>query len=279
MSLIRVGCDLEYNVTQQTNFMFHVAAAQTPHQHVGDEIFRVTPATKTTIKKVGNEGNRIVRLQAEPGTLHIQYAATVNLQPDVEHPPKIAESLYEDLPDDVLHYLNPSRYCESDRLSRMAWKTFGKLAPGYSRVQKICDWTYDNLQYISGSTDARTSACDSLIQGAGVCRDFAHVAITLCRALCIPARYVSGYAVGLQPPDFHGFFEVFLDGGWYLFDATRMVQRKGLVRIGTGSDASDASFATVIGAATMLKMNVHAEALTPDNNKDRQAANMAISTV
>jgi len=76
MSLIRVGCDLEYNVTQQTNFMFHVAAAQTPHQHVGDEIFRVTPATKTTIKKVGNEGNRIVRLQAEPGTLHIQYAAT-----------------------------------------------------------------------------------------------------------------------------------------------------------------------------------------------------------
>jgi transglutaminase-like putative cysteine protease len=279
MSLIKVGCELEYNVTQPTNFMFHVAVAQTDHQRIKNETFKVTPAMKATIKKVGFEANRIVRLQVKPGPLQIQYEATVDFRPDVENPPDIGESLYEELPDNVLYYLNPSRYCESDRLSRMAWKTFGELAPGYSRVEKICSWTHDHLQYLSGSTDARSSACDALVQGAGVCRDFAHVAITFCRALCIPARYVSGYAVGLKPPDFHGFFEAYLDGGWYLFDATRMVQRNGLVRIGTGRDAADASFATVIGAATMLKMNVHAEALAAGKNEDQQNGDMAISTV
>jgi transglutaminase-like putative cysteine protease len=277
MSLIRVGCELEYNVTQQTNFIFQIAAAETAYQRVTNETFEMTPHIKAAIKRAGVEGNRIVRLQVEPNVLKIHYQATVGLQPDVENPPEIAESLYEELPDEVLPYLNPSRYCESDRLSRMAWKTFGELAPGYSRIEKICDWTHDHLQYLSGSTDARSSACDALVQGAGVCRDFAHVAITFCRALCIPARYVSGYAVGLQPPDFHGFFEAYLGNGWYLFDATRMVQRKGLVRIGTGRDAADASFATVIGAATMTKMHVYAEELTADN--DKQAGDMAISTV
>ena len=279
MSLIKVGCELEYNVAQPTNFMFHVAAAETSHQHISDEIFQATPSTKATIKNVGSEGNRIVRLQAQPGPLKIRYEATVDLQPEMENPPELVETPYEDLPDEVLRYLNPSRYCESDRLSRMAWKIFGELAPGYSRVEKICDWTHANLQYLSGSTDARSSACDVLIQGAGVCRDFAHLAIALCRALCIPARYVSGYAVGLKPPDFHGFFEVYLGNGWYLFDATRMAQRKALVRIGTGRDAADASFATVIGGAAMLKMNVHAEQLGADKNKDKRSGDMAISTV
>jgi transglutaminase-like putative cysteine protease len=279
MSLIKVGCELEYNVTQQTSCMFLVAAAQTDFQRVRDETFKVTPSKKATIKSVGLEGNRIVRLQVKPGPLKIQYDATVDLRPDLENPPDIAESLYEELPDEVLPYLNPSRYCESDRLSRMAWKNFGELAPGYSRVEKICDWTNDHLQYLSGSTDVRSSACDVLVQGAGVCRDFAHVAITFCRALCIPARYVSGYAVGLKPQDFHGFFEAYLGNGWYLFDATRMVQSKGLVRIGTGRDAADASFATVIGAATMLQMSVHAEEITADRNKGKQNGDMAISTV
>ncbi len=278
MSLIKVGCELEYQVAQHTNFMFNIAVAETPFQRVNTETIQVTPDKNAAIKTIGSEGNRILRLQAEPGTLRIKYEATVNLQPEVENPPSIAEVPYEEIPDDVLRYLNPSRYCESDRLSRMAFKTFGSVSPGYTRVEKICDWTHANLQYMSGSTDARTSACDALIQGAGVCRDYAHVAITFCRAMCIPARYVSGYAVGLQPPDFHGFFEAYLDGGWYLFDATRMVQRKGLVRIGTGRDASDASFATVIGAATLLKMNVYAEDLAPDKN-NKQSAEMAISTV
>jgi len=117
---------------------------------------------------------------------------------------------------------------------------------------------------VAGSTDARSSACDVLVQRAGVCRDFAHVALTLCRALSIPARYVSGYAVGLNPPDFHGFFEAYLGTRWYLFDATRMAPRDGLVRIGTGRDAADAAFATVIGAATLKDMTVSAQELTDE---------------
>ena len=122
------------------------------------------------------------------------------------------------------------------------------------------------------------SACDVLVQRAGVCRDFAHVALTLCRALSIPARYVSGYAVGLAPPDFHGFFEAYLGTRWYLFDATRMAPCDGLVRIGTGRDAADAAFATIIGAATLKGMTVSAQELTDEIAAQPKADEPAIST-
>ena len=138
------------------------------------------------------------------------------------------------------------------------------MPTGYSRVDQICNWVNANIDYVAGSTDASSSACDVLIQRAGVCRDFAHVSIALCRALGIPARYVSGYAVGLEPPDFHGFFEVYLDDRWYLFDATRMAPVSGLVRIGIGHDASDTSFANIVGQATMKFIKV--EATSADAN-------------
>ena len=130
----------------------------------------------------------------------------------------------------------------------------------------------------SNISDACSSACDVLVQRAGVCRDFAHVALTLCRALSIPARYVSGYAVGLNPPDFHGFFEAYLGTRWYLFDATRMAPRDGLVRIGTGRDAADAAFATVIGAATLKDMTVSAQELTDEIAAQPTGDEPAIST-
>src|SRR4029450_11043942 len=241
MSIIRVGCELRYRVTAPTSFLFNVAVANTSHQTVRQEHFTIVPQNEYTVENVGEEGNRIVRLQAKVGDFSLQYQATVTLEPEVDDPPTIMEAEHPELPSEVLPYLNPSRYCESDRLLRLAGKEFGEIAPGYSRVAAICDWTHARLDYLAGSTDARTSACDVLVQRAGVCRDYAHLAITLCRALCIPARYVSGYAVGLTPPDFHGFFEAYLGSRWYLFDATRMTPRNGVGRICTGRDAADGS--------------------------------------
>ena len=263
MSLMHVGCELHYSVTGPTSFLFNVAVAHTAHQTVRHEVFTLNPLYEYVVNDVGSEGNRVLRLQAKAGALTLRYQATVGLQPDI---------------DEVLPYLNPSRYCESDRLPRLTLKEFGNVAPGYSRVAAICDWTHARLDYLAGSTDARTSACDVLVQRAGVCRDYAHLAITLCRALCIPARYVSGYAVELTPPDFHGFFEAYLGSRWYLFDATRMTPRNGLVRIGTGRDAADASFATIIGAAMLQQMTVSAEALTDEIEEKPGSDTPAIST-
>lgn len=278
MSLINVGCELHYCVTASTSFLFNVVVAHTAHQAVRQEVFTVNPPYEYGMSDVGSEGNRVVRFQAKPGSLTLRYRATVVLQPEIDDPPAIGESEHAELPSEVLPYLNPSRYCESDRLPRFALKEFGQLAPGYSRVSAVCDWTYAHLDYLAGSTDARTSACDVVVQRAGVCRDYAHLAIALCRALCIPARYVSGYAVGLTPPDFHGFFEAYLGSRWYLFDATRLAPRNGLVRIGTGRDAADAAFATLIGAATLQRMTVSAKELTDEIEEEPGGDKPAIST-
>ena len=278
MSIIRVACELRYRVTAPTSFLFNVAVANTSHQAVRQEHFTIVPHAEYTVENVGEEGNRVVRLQAKVGDFSLQYQATVTLEPEVDDPPTIMEAEHPELPSEVLPYLNPSRYCESDRLLRLAGKEFGEIAPGYSRVAAICDWTHARLDYVAGSTDARSSACDVLVQRAGVCRDFAHVALTLCRALSIPARYVSGYAVGLNPPDFHGFFEAYLGTRWYLFDATRMAPRDGLVRIGTGRDAADAAFATVIGSATLKDMTVSAQELTDEIAAQPTGDGPAIST-
>jgi transglutaminase-like putative cysteine protease len=259
MSIIDVSSCLRYQVLRPTSFLFNVAAAPTEHQIVTSEHCYINGSREVHFVAVGVEGNRVLRLQAEPGDLELRYSARVRLEPQMTDAEKIGEVNFDDLPEQVLPYLNPSRYCESDRLSRLAVRQFGDMAPGHQRVQAICDWVHSMLVYLSGSTDARSSASDVLVQGAGVCRDYAHLAISLCRAICVPARYVSGYAVGLQPPDFHGFFEAYLDGGWYLFDATRMVSNQALVRIGSGRDASDAAFATIIGSAILQEMVVKAD--------------------
>ena len=278
MSLIRVGCELHYQVTASTSFLFHVTAANTPHQAVHYEEIRVEPEKEYDICYLGAEDNRVFRLQAIPGELTLHYQARVSLKPAVDSPPQIPEAEHPELPEEALPYLNPSRYCESDRLAAFAMAEFGHLDRGYSRVSAICKWTYEHLKYQSGSTNASTGACDVIILRTGVCRDYAHLAIALCRALCIPARYVSGYAVALEPPDFHGFFEAYLGDHWYLFDATRLAPLEGLVRIGMGRDAADVSFATIIGAAILKNKVVTAQELTEEIPRQAAPDQPAVST-
>ena len=279
MSLIEVSSELAYQVNEPTDFLFNVAVSKTNYQSIRDESVSVTPEVSYEMFQIGDEHNRLLRLKADPGSFTLAYQAVVNLMPELDNPPAIDEASYGELPSEVLVYLNPSRYCESDRLVRFAQQEFVKLEHGFSRVTAICNWIHTFLTYTPGTTDSRTSACDVLIQRTGVCRDYAHLAISLCRALCIPARYVAGYAVGLEPPDFHGFFEAYLGNRWYLFDATRMAPTNGLVRISTGRDAADASFATIIGAAIFQQMTVTAKELTHEIQDQPSQDEPAVSTV
>jgi len=186
--------------------------------------------------------------------LLVRYAATVDIDHHVGSPAGIEECRISQLPSTVLPYIYPSRYCQSDRLHRFATREFGNLRLGYGRVQAIQDWVRGRTVFLSGSSNGSTSAVDTLTEQVGVCRDFAHLMIALCRAVNIPARFVTGIDYGadpaLGPTDFHAYVETFLGNRWYLFDPTGVSPPMGLVRIGTGRDAADASFATIFGAVT-----------------------------
>ncbi len=183
----------------------------------------------------------------------------------------------EDLPDDVLIYTLPSRFCLSDTLSDMAWQLFGNTEPGWARVQAICDWVHSNIRFQYGSSNSLTTAADICQQGVGVCRDFAHLAVTFCRAMNIPARYVFGYLpdIGVPPPDdpmdFCAWMEVYLGGRWFTFDPRNNQPRIGRVLIGRGRDALDVAMVTSYGSPRLAKMTVWADEVLPSSS-DAQAA-------
>lgn len=259
MRTVKVRCRLEYEVRRPTTFLFNIAARQTPGQHILEEAFTIDPEAPLDACRVGLEGDRLHRLLAEPGQLTLEYAATVQLDPNVQAPDEVEQDDLIELPAETLPYLYPSRYCESDLLARFAHEEFGDAPPGHRRVQAICDWVNRQLDYTPGSTTATTTASDVLLSRTGVCRDYAHLAVALSRALGVPTRYLSVYAVDLDPPDFHGVVEAYLGGHWYLFDPSRLAPLEGFVRIGSGRDAADVAFANVVGDATLANKEVSAE--------------------
>ena len=271
----KVGCELNYDISSASTFIFNIRAVENEYQKILASQMLVKPDYHREEYIVPNIDNSYLRLSVPEGKLDISYQATVDLAHSIDHPDEIKELAPAELPLDVIHYLYPSRYCQSDRLMKLAQDEFGNCQPGYARVKAICDWIYHKVTYLSGSSDAHTSAYDTVTERAGVCRDFAHLGITFCRALNIPARFVSAYAWQLQPPDFHACFEAFLGGKWYLFDATRLAPTEGLVRIGTGKDAADTAFATVFGAVQLNQMNVYIDCL---DNESTEAGGKAIST-
>jgi len=273
--IVQLHSELTYLVETPTTILLQVAAMKTSWQFIKDELLTVNPSTPVDYLQTGPLGNRACRLSLQPGSTTIHYSATATLAPKQPVNSSLNELDYTKLPADVLPYLNPSRYCESDKLGKFAADTFGHMNRGFDRVSKIADWVFNSLSYTPGSTGPSTTACDVLLQRTGVCRDYAHLAIALCRSLGIPARYVSGYAVNLEPPDFHGFFEAFLGGDWILFDATKLAPVSGFVRIGAGRDAADVAFATLIGQATLTGITV--QAIDPEQTHD-DPNNEAIST-
>ena len=258
------GCKLEYNIVSDSTFIFNIAVADTENQKIISESLELTPQLtyEKSVEAIVN--NRYFKINVPPGQLKLSYQAEVEVNYVDQDPSQITETLPCDLPVEMFKYIYPSRYCESDRLLRLAESEFGDLQPGYSRITAICNWIYDHVDYVSGSTDAQTSAFNTVTERNGVCRDFAHLGIALCRALNIPARFASGYAYNLVPPDFHAYFEAYLGGSWYIFDATRLVPLEGLIRIGTGRDAADISFATIFGSVEMTNMELFVNSLNQD---------------
>jgi transglutaminase-like putative cysteine protease len=175
----------------------------------------------------------------------------------------------ENLPDEVLLYTLPSRFCLSDVLSDTAWQLFGNTEPGWARVQAICDWVHNNIGFQYGTSNPQTTAIDVYEQRVGVCRDFTHLAVTFCRALNIPTRYVFGYLpdIGVPiadaPMDFCAWMEVYLGNRWWTFDPRNNTPRIGRVLIGRGRDALDVAMVTSYGSPTLKQMIVWADEATP----------------
>ncbi|WP_235582233.1 transglutaminase family protein [Rhizobacter sp. Root1221] len=250
-----VDCELAYDLTGDCDFLFQIHALNGMGQQLISESLEVTPAVATHIFEDPTVHHRFLRLRAGAGPLTLRYRAQVRRLPDPDASEAV-ELPIADLPDDILHNLMPTRYCESDLLGRAAQKLFCGHPPGFARVQAICDWIHDNIDYQVGATVVTTTARDVFLYRAGVCRDFAHLGITFCRALNIPARLVVGYArFDDPPPDFHAVFEAYLGGQWVLFDPTRMSPMAELIRIAMGRDAKDVAFATIFGPAVMTRMN------------------------
>ena len=250
-----IDCVLSYQVQGRSDFLFQIHALHGRDQTVLSESLTVTPQGPVHVFADPMQSHRFTRLQIEAGTLELHYQARVcrTIEPVDFGAQEVPIGL---LPDELLHHLMPTRYCESDLLSHATQKLFGALPQGYARVQAICDWIHQNVDYKLGSSNATTTACDVFTNRAGVCRDFAHLGVTFCRALNIPARLVVGYArFSDPPPDFHAVFEAYLGGGWMLFDATRMSPLDELVRIASGRDAKDVAFATIFGPAAMSAMS------------------------
>ena len=214
---------------------------------------------------VDGYGNRCERFALAAGDSQITYEADLVLSAPADlielDAPEIPVA---SLPDEVMNFVMPSRFCLPDELGHEAWQRFGDLEPGWGRVQTIVDYVHEHLEWVSGASNPWTTAADAYRAGQGVCRDFAHLAITFCRALNIPARYVFGYIpnIGVAPPpepmDFAAWFEAYLDGRWHTFDARNNVPRTGRVVVGRGRDAVDVALITSFGPLTLTDFEVRA---------------------
>jgi len=266
MVRLQFSIELQYDIAPPgCDFIFSIHAAHTPQQQVVREAMQFSQPLPYNLFTDPVTHTRYLRLQSPPGAFSVQYEATVDVGHHQADPAQIGEVAVANLPGEVLPYLYPSRYCQSDRLLRFAALEFGHLWQGYSRVQAIRDWVVERVTFRSNSSDGNTSAVDTLVEKVGVCRDFTHLMIALCRALNIPARFATGIDYGanpvLGPPDFHAYVEAYLGDRWYLFDASGVAIPMGFVRLGTGRDAADTAFATIFGGVAGSAPRIHIQAV------------------
>jgi len=258
----RVNASLKYSVDIPSTLILNLHALRTPNQAVLEEAFTVTPYMKVEELLSTHGENRFIRVEIpNPANICISYKATIDNCYKIVDLDAAKEYTVAEMKPDVLPYLFPSRYCQSDKLYRFAHNAFGSLTTQYSKVVALTDWIHHNVEYLSGSTNSQTSAYETITEQAGVCRDFAHLGIALCRALTIPARYFTGYAYQLNPPDFHACFEAYLGGEWILFDATKLAPLNGMVKIATGRDAADSALASIFGKVTLDSIDVGSDFL------------------
>lgn len=260
-----MGCDFDLQTTMATSAVLQVAPHGDHHSTIDAERWS---GLGDHHRFLDEHANRCERFVVPPGPSRISYRAEVTVAgvPDPVSP-DATEAPPEALDDELLRWVLPSRFCHPDELGAVAWDRFGGVAPGWGRVQAICDHVHDSLDYVIGSSNPWTTATDAYTAGQGVCRDYAHLAITFCRALNIPARYVFGYVPDTgegpidDPMDFAAWFEVHLSGRWHTFDARLRTPRTGRVVVGRGRDAVDVAMLTTFGPVELMGFEVVADQL------------------
>ncbi|GAC1313907.1 MAG: transglutaminase family protein [Acidimicrobiales bacterium] len=262
---LRVGCSFTWKAELATAAIVQVEPRLDRRSVITRDHWSMTPEIASRVYWDGF-GNRCRRLTLPGCEITLSYDAYASVGDDLDLADAEAiEVAPADLPDETLAYTLPSRFCPSDLLADEAWARFGGTAPGYGRVRQICDFVHEHLTWTPGTTTATSSALDVFDSGVGVCRDFAHLGISLCRSLNIPARYAFGYLpdIGVppseEPMDFCAWMEVFLGGTWFTFDPRNNERRAGRVLIGVGRDALDVAMFTTFGGPELLDMRVWAD--------------------
>jgi transglutaminase-like putative cysteine protease len=265
---VTVGCEFGLGSVQPAAAILQVAPYPQPGVSIRRERWETTAEHHCYLDSFGN---RCERFDLLTGDSRISYEAQVALsRPADVIDPAALEIPVAQLPDEVLGFVMPSRFCLPDELGHEAWQRFGHLTPGWGRVQAVVDYVHGHLEFVPGASNPWTTAADAYRAGQGVCRDFAHLAITFCRALNIPARYVFGYIpeIGVppspEPMDFAAWFEAYLDGGWRTFDARNNRPRIGRVVVGRGRDAVDVALITSFGPLTLTGFEVRAEGIADE---------------
>lgn len=245
---LRVSCELTFDISVPTPFILMLRPRSGVHQWVASELFRISPSV-SVFECSDVYGNLCQRLIAPPGKFEIHTSAEVRIANSLEEAPGAAFIEIPYLPDSVLGYLLPSRYCESDRFCDMATLITSGQKPGYDQVLAIESWLREKIKYLPGTSDIPLSAVEVNYKQSGVCRDLAHLGIALCRSLSIPARMVVGYLHKLEPMDLHAWFEAYVGGSWYTFDAVQTGRKQGYVAVGFGRDAADVAIYNQFGPA------------------------------
>ena len=258
---LRTKCNITFDVNISTPFILMLRPRSGLNQWIARESYTLNPSVQV-VEYTDNYGNLCQRLIAPPGEFTINTSADILTADAIDVCKGAPFDEIQNLPDSTLTYLLPTRYCESDRFIDLGQKIVAGLAPGYDQVNAIVEWIRNNINYNPDSKHFQLSAVEVNQQGEGVCRELAHLAIALCRGLCIPSRMVVGYLYGLKPMDFHAWFEAYVGGRWYTFDATQASPIGGRITVAYGRDAADVAIFNQFGPALYPReMSVQVEML------------------
>ncbi len=266
---VRIGCELQYETYVPTPAYMVLRPRRSPTQRIEKEMLSFEPGLHSS-EELDVHGSILDRLILKPGLNTIRHDAFVSVrsQPEILPFSELAVPV-DQIPGSILRYTLPSRYCDSDKLMSFAAQKFGTCLPGGPTVRAICDWIHNNIEYRTGSGSPELTAWDIINRGYGVCRDFAHTAIALCRTFNIPARYVTGHLPDIAvydpgtPMDFHAYMEVYINHHWVTMDARFNTPRIGRIKIACGMDAVDGAFSTVFGYSIFRKFHVWAYQVDP----------------
>jgi transglutaminase-like putative cysteine protease len=258
--LLEASCSFEMRADYPVTSIFMLRARSGMAQVVTEEAFITTPYVPIT-EYVDSYGNLCQRIIVPAGHFKLESSVKADCEPAIDVNIWAPYTPVEEVPDTILQFLLPSRYCESDKMNDLAASITKGALPGYPQVEAIRHWIYTHLSYQYGITNSSTSALDIITSRTGVCRDYAHLGIALCRNLDIPARMVVGYLCDLKPMDLHAWFEAYVGNRWYTFDATQAEPKGKRIAMAYGRDATDVAFATHFGIVDLISMEVQVREL------------------